>query len=418
VPPDRDATAEAAKRAVATVFGINGFLFASWMSRLPAVRDQLHLTPGGLGLLLLCVSIGSVSTLPLSGVAIHRLGRRRATLGASSLMAASLAVAGSVPATGVLAGALVLVGVGTAVWDVAANVEGADVEQRLGRALMPRFHAGFSLGTVLGAALGAGAAALDVPVELHVPVASLAGMAAAARAVRRFVPEPVLEPAVTLSPGVPGVPVAAARRSSGALDAWREPRTLVIGLLVLGMAFAEGSANDWLAVALVDGYGIDHALAALGLGLFVTAMTAARTVGPWVLERYGRVPAVRGGALLVAAGVAAVVAGPLLQRVAGDAAALALAALGALAWGAGAALGFPVGMSAAADDPQHAAARVSVASTIGYVAFLGGPPVLGLLGDRLGTVRALAAVEGAVLVSLLAAGALRPPGTRHPDGGR
>jgi len=417
VPPDRDATAEAAKRAVATVFGINGFLFASWMSRLPAVRDQLHLTPGGLGLLLLCVSIGSVSTLPLSGVAIHRLGRRRATLGASSLMAGSLAVAGSVPATGVLAVALVLVGVGTAIWDVAANVEGADVEQRLGRPLMPRLHAGFSLGTVLGAALGAGAAALQVPVELHVPVASLAGMAAAARAVRRFVPEPAVpEPEVT--PSATGVPVAAPKRSSGSLDAWREPRTLVIGLLVLGMAFAEGSANDWLTVALVDGYGIDHALAALGLGLFVTAMTAARTAGSWVLARYGRVRAVRGGALLVAAGVAAVVAGPLLQRVAGDAAALALAALGALAWGAGAALGFPVGMSAAADDPRHAAARVSVASTIGYVAFLGGPPVLGLLGDRFGIVRALAAVEGAVLVSLLAAGALRPPGTRHPDGER
>jgi cyanate permease len=137
-------------------------------------------------------------------------------------------------------------------------------------------------------------------------------------------------------------------------------------------------------------------------------MTAARMAGPSILEKYGRVLAVRSGALLVGLGVLAVVVGPQVGEAAGRTAGFAVAAVGSLAWGVGAALGFPVGMSAAADDPERAAARVSVVSAIGYVAFLAGPPILGLLGDRVGVVRALLAVGGAVVVSLLAAGSLRP----------
>jgi predicted MFS family arabinose efflux permease len=381
------------------VFGANGFVFAAWVSRLPAVRDLLHLTPGELGVLLLCLAAGSVSSLLASGVIVHRLGPARAVRVAAAVMAAALALAGTTPPIPVLASALVLAGAGTAVWDVAMNVEGAGVERLLGRAIMPRFHAGFSLGTVGGAATGALAAGLGVPVAWHVPVVAALGIAAVVAAVRRFagVPTDDAEPA---GPG--------GRRSSGVARAWREPRTVTVGVLVLGAAFAEGTANDWLAVGLVDGYHVDHAFAAGGLGMFVMAMTGARMGGPWALARLGRVTAVRAGALLVGLGVAAVVAGPHLLVPAGEPAALALAAAGALAWGAGAALGFPVGMSAAADDPRFAAARVSVVSSIGYVAFLAGPPVLGLLGDRVGVIRALLAVGVAVLVSLVTAGALRP----------
>ena len=396
---------EAAKRAVAVVFGANGFLFASWVSRLPAVRDALHLSPGGLGLLLLCIAAGSVVALLASGAIVHGLGPGRAVPLAACLMAAGLAVVATIPPIPVFAATLVLVGAGTAVWDVGMNVEGAAVERLVGRPVMPRLHAAFSLGTVAGAGVGSLAAELDVPVRWHLGAVAALGAAAAVAAVRWFArPEPAPRPGVAGTPGTPGTD-GAGRRSSGVLRAWREPRTLAIGVLVLGMAFAEGTANDWLAVGLVDGYHVDHALAALGFGVFVTAMTAARMAGPWVLARHGRVRAVRWGAVLVAAGVLAVVAGPEVP-VPGLRAVLAVG--GAVAWGLGAALGFPVGMSAAADDPAVAAARVSVVSAIGYVAFLAGPPLIGLLGDHLGVVRALLAVGGAVLISLAAAGALRP----------
>jgi fucose permease len=294
--------------------------------------------------------------------------------------------------------ALFAYGVGIGMWDVAMNVEGAEVERDLGRAIMPWFHAGFSFGTVGGALTGAAAAALGVGVPAHLGLTAAVGFVVIVVATQAFTPVPEEEPARS--------------GSSGTLAAWREPRTLLIGVMVLGMALAEGSANDWLALGLVDGYGMTHAAGAVGLGVFLTAMTACRLAGPVLLQRYGRVPVLRTGAVLVLAGIGVfVAAAQLIDRQAGLSAAnavpLTLAALAALAWGCGAALGFPVGMSAASDDPARSAARVSVVSSIGYVAFLAGPPLLGRLADHVGIVRAMVAVSLAAVLSLLCAGAAR-----------
>jgi fucose permease len=376
-----------ARTAVALAFMVNGLSFASWISRAPAVRDSLGLSSAQLGLLLLCVSAGSIAGLPLSGPVVHRLGPARAVLAGSVVTAVGLAGLG----TGLLSTSvalvvpgLVLVGLGIGVWDVAMNVEGADVEQRLGRSLMPRLHAGFSLGTVVGAGMGAGAAAAGIPLATQVLVVAVVAPVAMALATRSFLP--VHEHAEDRPHG------------SGALAAWREPRTLLVGLLVLGFAFTEGSANDWMAVAMVDGYGTSEAVGAVGFGVFVTAMTVARLVGGAVLDRFGRVPTL---ALTAAIGLAG-----LLLVLLGGSAAVAMA--GALLWGFGAALGFPVGMSAAADDPARAAARVSVVSSIGYTAFLAGPPLIGLLAEHVGILHALFVVVGALALGLAASPAARP----------
>jgi MFS family permease len=175
------------------------------------------------------------------------------------------------------------------------------------------------------------------------------------------------------------------------LAAWREPRTLLVGLLVLVMGFTEGTANDWLAVAFVDGHGVGEAAGAAAFGVFVVAMTLGRTVGTAALDAWGRVPVLFGTIVLAAAGaVLAVLAGSWL-----------LALGGVALWGLGASLGFPVGMSAAADDEHLAPARVSVVAVIGYTAFLAGPPLVGLLGDRVGVLPALLVVP-VVLIPALA----------------
>ena len=373
------AVVERARVAVALVFALNGLVFASWVSRLPAVREALGLSTGELGLLLLCASVGSVLGLPLSGPLVARFGPARTVLGGTSVVAlglllVSLAVAaGSVPVTGV---ALVLLGLGIGSWDVAMNVEGADVERRLDRTLMPRFHAGFSVGSVAGALVGAGAAAGGLPVESQLALTGVVALAAVAVCLRAFLP-------VTEA----HVDAPAALRVS---QAWREPRTLLVGVLVLCFAFVEGTANDWLAIAFVDGHGTSDAVGALGFAVFVAAMTVSRTVGGSLLSRYGRTPVLRVTALVSAAGLLLVVLSSALPVV----------LLGTLLWGAGAALGFPVGMSAAADDESGAAVRVSVVSSIGYTAFLAGPPLVGLLAEpeRLGVLQALLVVFVALLV--------------------
>jgi MFS family permease len=180
--------------------------------------------------------------------------------------------------------------------------------------------------------------------------------------------------------------------------AWREPRTLLVGVVTLVAAFTEGTANDWLAVAFVDGYRHPAWAGVLALALFLAAMTTGRVLGTGWLDRYGRVPVLRATYLLALCGAALVVVGGPWP-----------AFLGAALWGLGASLGFPVGMSAAADDPARAPARVSVVSTIGYAAFLAGPPLLGFLGDHVGVLRSLTVVGAVVLLALLVVPAVRAP---------
>ena len=376
-----------ARNAVVVAFAVNGLAFASFISRTPAIADGLGLTTVQLALMLLCISAGSVAGLPLAGPLVARLGPGRSVLVAA--LTETVGLAGL--ATGLLTGAvlpaalgLVITGLGTGVWDVAMNVAGAEVEQRRGRTLMPRLHAAFSIGTVTGAGIGAATAATGVPLAAQVIGVVVLVPVVMTVAVRGFLPS---IPAPTAAEG-----------GSGALAAWREPRTLLIGLLVLGFAFTEGSANDWLAYAMVEGYGTSETVGAVAFGVFVTAMTAGRTFGGSALERFGRVAVLR-----AAAGLARV--GLLLVLVGGS---VPVTLAGALLWGLGASLGFPVGMSAAADDPARAAARVSVVSSVGYTAFLAGPPLIGVLGEHVGILRALFVVLGALLVGLLATGAARP----------
>jgi fucose permease len=386
---EADVRVRRARTAVAVAFVANGFAFASWISRIPATRDTLSLSAAELGLLLLCVAVGSTVALPATGPVVHRIGPARGVLAGAAvgsigllLLGAGLGLA-SVPLCGA---GLALVGVGVGGWDVAMNIEGAAVEQRLGRPLMPRLHAGFSLGTVAGALIGAAAAALAFPLAAHLVLIAVLSFGAVALAVRSFLPADPEEE-------------AARGEGSGVGRAWREPRTLLVGVLTLAFAFTEGSANDWLAVALVDGQGVSEAVAAVGFACFVSAMTAVRLLGGALLQRWGRVATLRAGGAIAVLGLLLFVTAP----------ALPLAIAGAVLWGAGAALGFPVGMSAAADEPARAAARVSVVSSIAYTAFLAGPPLIGVVAEATGIVDALLVVLVVLAAGLLAAGATRPP---------
>jgi fucose permease len=386
----------AARNGVAAVFGLNGLAVATWFARVPAARDALGLTAGELGLLMLTLSAGSLLALPLAGAVAHRLGAARTVAAASVSVSAGLALVGVaagawgwVPAVGV---GLFAIGFGSGTCEVAMNVEAAAVERRLGRTIMPRFHAAWSLGTVAGAGIGAAAARAGVPIAVHLAVIAVIVGGGTLVAVRSFLP---------VEGGEPG----AARKGSGLLAAWREPRTVLIGLLVLVMAFTEGTANDWLAVAFVDGHGVSEAVGAASFGVFVAAMTIGRTVGTVALDRWGRLRVLWVTMAFAAAGAAVTV----------YADALPLALAGVALWGVGACLGFPVGMSAAADEPSHAPARVSVVAVVGYTAFLAGPPLVGLLGDRVGVLRALLIVPLLILPALALVPVLRPP--KPADGG-
>ncbi len=374
------------KRSVAAVFAVNGFALGSLLSRAPGIKSGLDLDASSLGLLFVCMAIGSLAALPASGPVVHHLGAARTVAGGAVMETAGLLLGalgvglGSVAVTGL---GLVVMGFGNSLWDVAMNVEAADTERRLGRTVMPRFHAGWSVGSVAGAGLGALCASFGVGVTPQLVATAAIIMPIVVLAVRSF--RPVEEPSADSR---------SAGSKSSLLEAWRDRRTLTVGLMMLSFAFTEGVANDWLAVTLVEDFDSSETVGAMGFGVFVVAMTASRLIGGSATDRWGRVAVLRGTALLAASGVALVILAPL-----------AWAFVGAFLWGMGAALGFPVGMSAAADDSTRAALHVSVVGSIGYTAFLAGPPLVGFLGDAVGIRDALYVVMVALVLAFMTAGA-------------
>ena len=414
------------RNGVVTAYAGSGLVFATWVSRIPAIRDDLELSSGQVGLMLLCMSLGSFISVAASGLIVLRLGSKLTTRLGSIIQTTGVIVVGlgaTVFSEAAVVGAgLIIVGLGTGSWNTASNIEGAAVERALGRHIMPRLHGSFSIGTVVGAGLGALAASIHLPVAIHLSVVAVAVGVAVVIGAGYYQADKLNRAAsmvdVSDASAVPGtgpIPIvgkgevadASAKKASDAKKAgkakiaaaWRDPRTLMLGALVLGLGLAEGAAGDWVALALVDGYGAKDSIGAIGYGIFVSAMTIGRFAGTVVLDKYGRVVVLRVGAALAVVGLGLFVFAPSAQI-----------ALGALVlWGLGSALGFPVAMSAASDDPEHAAARVSVVSTVGYGAFLGGPPLLGLLAEHVGVLHSLLAVLGLLLVAFFLTPVVRRP---------
>jgi MFS family permease len=393
-------------RAVYTAFILMGFAGASWAARIPQVRDNLGLSPSRLGLVLLAIACGSIVSLLLAGQIVARFGSRRTVTAMAALLGVSLsavAIGYQYGVAPVVVG-LFFYGFANGAWDVAMNVQAALVERLVGKSIMPRFHAGYSVGTVAGALVGAGAVALHLSVTWHLIASAVLVAIVVMLAVQAFVADDAPTAAPRIVPSSDPSLIASSAPTStdgglrGALATWREPRTVLIGVFVLAFAFTEGAGIDWISVAVIDGYGVSAAIGTLAFAVFLAAMTVGRWFGPALLDKYGRVPVVRVLAGVSLIGLALFVFGP----------ATPVAFVGALLWGLGASLGFPVGMSAAADEPAHAAPRVSVVASIGYCAFLGGPPLIGFLGDHVTVLKALIAVAVLLAVAIALAGAIKP----------
>ncbi len=386
------------RAAIFVIFAACGLGFATWASRVPAIKEGLGITKSEVGLLLVSSGIASIIGLSVSSVLMLRFGARRAMLGLLLVAAAGITTIGLgvdvFHSFGVVIVGLALFGFGNGCCDVIMNVEGAGVEKHGGKTVLPMMHGFFSLGTFAGAGLGAIAEGIRLPVSLHIGIIAALIVACALWAVANI-------PAATDAETAPDE--GAEHQSFGdrlkvALSAWTEPRTYGLGLIMLGMAFAEGGANDWLALGIVEGHDGSPSLGAVGLAVFSGAMTIARMLGGPVVDRFGRVPSLRVLAALAVVGLLLFIYAPNMP----------LVMAGTVLWGIGVSFGFPLGMSAAADDPSKAASRVAAASTIGYVAFLAGPPVLGFIADHIGLLNTLLIIAGLALVSGLASNAAKP----------
>ena len=324
-----------------------------------------------MGLVLLGLSVGSMVGILLSGPAVARFGAKPVMVVGTLGVILSMPTIGA--GTGVGSAALTTVGLflfglGMGGGEIAMNVEGADIEKVIQRPVLPALHGFFSLGTVIGASVGILFAAIEVPVVWHlnaIGVIALVVLVAAARWI----------------PGGTGRldQRTAVRQASAGRPLWKDSRLLLIAAIVLAMALAEGTAGDWLPLVMVDGHGFGPAAGSAVYAIFAASMTIGRFAGGGFISRFGRAPVLRVSIIAGAVGMALVIFVDSQW----------VAAAAVVLWGLGASLGFPVALSAAGESGEDSARRVSLAATVGYVAFLVGPPVIGFVGEHYGLRAAL-----------------------------
>ncbi len=385
------------RNALIAGFGIGGITVSSWGTRLPAITAELHVTTGTIGTVLAFITIGSIGGLLTSTPIAHRFGTRRGIAVALVVVAVAMAVLGlgiAVDTIPLLAVAFAIVGYGIALADVLLNVEGTAVERAAGRTLLPFMHAAWSIGVAVGSGIGAACAALGIaPAPQFLGEAVLILLAAVL--VHRALPDhPPMEEV-----GAPTRPAEAVRAW---LRGWLDVRLLLIGVVMLGVELGEGSANNWLTLGVQRDHGQTAAIAALFFTAFAAGEATTRILAGPVVDRIGRVAAVR---VTTAVGVVG-----LVLFILGGSPVLVL--LGVLLWSVGVSMGFPLGMSAAAEGGgSNPAARVSVVASIGYFANLAGPPAIGLIAEGAGLLQSFWLLVVFMLAAFVAAGALAAPRT-------
>lgn len=368
-------------KAIIVIFTMSGISISTWFSRTPEVRDLLQANTGTMGLILLGLSVGSIVGLVLSNVFVRKKGGRVAIVISAFLMFlgfTTLATGSTLSSIFVVTAGLFLFGAGSGMCNVAMNLEGTEIEYSIKKTILPILHASFSIGTLIGAGAGILFIHLGVSVLNHLLVIALLFFLSILICTR-FIPH--------------GTGKDQHEKQSDTIDdtqtPWLNKRTVSLAMIALCLAFVEGSANDWIPLAMVDGYQVSHSMSTVIYALFLCGMISGRLISGRLIDRFGRVLLLRIAILSAAAGLFLVI-----LKIS-----LVVCMISIFLWGLGASLGFPLTISAAGDDSRYAVKRVSIVTLSGYTASLSGPPILGLLANQVGLLHAFIFVLFAICIA-------------------
>lgn len=331
-------------------FFIAGFGIAAWAPLVPYAKARAQLNEGTLGLLLLCLGVGSIIAMPMAGALASRFGCRRVLSAGTLLLCVALPMLATVSSIPLLMAGLFLFGAGLGTVDSTVNLQAVIVERASGKTMMSGFHGLFSLGGIVGAAgvsalLGLGLSPLSA--TLAVIVITLGALLKAAPHLLPYGSE-----------------------SSGPAFAIPHGVVLFIGCLCFIVFLAEGAVLDWSAVFLSDERGLDEAYAGLGYAAFALTMTLGRLTGDAIVRRLGAKRVIVIGGLLATAGMLLATLLPAWET----------ALLGYALVGAGCSNIVPVLYTAVGKQtvmPEHIA--VPAITTLGYAGILAGPALIGFI---------------------------------------
>jgi MFS family permease len=368
---------------ITAFFALDGFLFAGWVVRIPAVKAEVHASAGELGLALLCVSFGAVAVMAPVGRLCLRYGNHPVIAVSAVVLCAAVALPAQVHSVLGLGGVLLLFGAGYGAMNVGINSAAVDLVASIRRPVMPAFHAAYSMGGLIGASLG-GLLANELTAAQHLGLLAVFGML------------------VTVAAGIPLLRsrVAPARNTprpaeaAPGVSAVRGPMLLVVllGLVALCDAYGEGALADWGTLHLSSDLHATASVAAAGFAAYSLAMTTGRLSGTHLVERFGPIRVMVVGAGLACAGMLVAAMSPWLP----------LALGGFLLVGLGLSNIFPLAIdrAGALNGPKG----VATASMLGYGGMVMGPPIIGFLAQGVGLPQALLSV--AVLAGLAGVAAM------------
>ncbi|WOQ71965.1 MFS transporter [Bacillus stratosphericus] len=383
-------------KAIIVIFTMSGISISTWFSRTPEVRDLLQADTGTMGLILLGLSVGSIVGLILSNVFVRKKGGRVAIVVSAFLMFigfSTLAIGAALSSTLIVTAGLFLFGSGSGMCNVAMNLEGTEIEYQIKRTILPILHASFSIGTLIGAGAGILFIYLGVSVLIHLLTIALLFFLSILICTR-FIPH---------GTGKDQEDETQTESVEASQTSWLNKRTISLAMIALCLAFVEGSANDWIPLAMVDGYQVSHSMSTVIYALFLCGMISGRLLSGRFIDRFGRVLLLRIAILSAAAGLFLVI-----LKVS-----LVVCMISIFLWGLGASLGFPLTISAAGDDSRYAVKRVSIVTLSGYTASLSGPPVLGLLANQVGLLHAFIFVLFAICIAGIFTKAVAKPTSIH-----
>jgi predicted MFS family arabinose efflux permease len=373
------------RTATSICFLVNGALVGTWVAQIPFVQERFDVSKTTIGIVLLFMAAGAFVAMPLTGHVLERRASAQVLRLAALVYPPLLLLPLGAPGPMLLAAGLVVFGAGNGAMDVSMNAHGVAVERALGRPIMSSLHACWSFGGLVGAGGVAAAAALGVDPRVEGACAALALWVVVSLATSRLGGA-----SVHGEPGTAGF--ALPSRS-----------VLLIGALCFLVMTTEGAVADWAGIYLTGVTDASRAASAVGFAGFSLGMAVARLGGDGLVERYSRRSVLVGGAALAAVSLAILLA-------AGQA---AVAVIAFVLVGVGVANAVPLLFSAAGRVPP-AGPSLAAVFTIGYLGFILGPPVIGVLADALTLTAALALVCAALV--LVAALGGRAVGETRADG--
>lgn len=346
------------REAVLIIFAVHGMIMAGWIARIPYVKDKLEMSEGTLGLVLLAASLGIIMSLPIVGGFINRYSSRRVTWWGSMAYATFLPFLMLMPSVPTLAIMLFIYASGAAFMDISMNAQAVEVEKQAKKPLMSSFHGAFSIGNFIGAILSSAIIYLDIDPVWHLVIFTVLAWILVNAVTPALIPDTQPEgdggekpsPIFTLPPKV----------------------ILPLGIIAFCAAIGEGAMNDWTTVYLKDVLKTSEGFATFGFAAFSLMMTVGRFSGDYLIQRFGRVIMIQGGALVTSLGLILVVLIPSAY----------VSLIGFALAGAGLALMIPIVFSVAGTMPDiPAGTGIASAASLGYLGFLAGPPIIGFLAE-------------------------------------